>query len=97
MAESPREMRISSNVRGVVITALIALYGLVFKQPGSSLSQMFLIGATLQLVVICLRRFVPPDRLPQAMNVFELLADGATVLVFTLGVYGGMARMPTDL
>jgi hypothetical protein len=31
------------------------------------------------------------------MNVFELLADGATVLVFTLGVYGGMARMPTDL
>jgi hypothetical protein len=97
MDESPREMRISSNIRGVVITALIAAYGWAFKQPAASFSEMLLVGAALQLAVICLRRFVPPDRLPQVMNVFELLADGATVLVFTLGVYGGLARMPPDL
>ena len=70
MDEHPREMRISSNVRGVVITALIAAYGWLFKQPEASFTQMLLVGAALQLVVICLRRFVPPDRLPQAMNVF---------------------------
>ena len=97
MDDSPREMRISSNVRGLVITALIAAYGWVFKQPGASFTQMLLVGAALQLAVICLRRFVPADRLPQAMNVFELLADGATVFVFVLGVYGGLARMPPDL
>ena len=51
-----------------------------------------LIAAGVQIMVIALRRFVPADRLPQAMYVFEYIADGVTVLLFALGVFGGIAR-----
>jgi hypothetical protein len=44
-----------------------------------------------------LRRFVPPAQLPQMMNLVELLADAATVLLFALGVYGGIANFGYDV
>lgn len=88
-----REQRFSSAGRGAFIAALIATYGLFMHAPAGSLTVSLLIGAGVQLAVIALRRFVPADRLPQAMYVFEYVADGITVLLFALGVLGGIARI----
>ena len=95
MAEpgSPRDLRIASWIRGVVIGALIVIYGWFVKAPEGSLTQMFVIGAGVQVLIIVLRRFVPPDSAPQAQYIFEMIADGATVLTFALGVFGGLARV----
>jgi hypothetical protein len=92
MEQTPRQMRISSGLRGVLIALLIGAFAWVGAAPGGSLTVSLLIGAALQAAVIILRRMVSPDYLPQAMNLFELLVDGATVLAFALGVYGGILR-----
>jgi hypothetical protein len=85
-----RELRLSSTVRGVMIAALIAFYGYVVGNPGASFTVSLLIAAGLQVAVLLLRRFVPPDLLPQAMYALEMAADAATVFLFALGVYGGI-------
>jgi len=92
MNHSPREQRFSSGGRGVVIAVLIGIYGWAMQSPAGSMAVSLPIAAGLQLVVIMLRRFVPADRLPQAMYVFEYVADGITVLLFALGIFGGIAR-----
>ena len=61
-----------------------------------SLKSAFLVAAGLQLAVLVLRRVVPPEQMPEAMHVFELLVDGGTILAFALGVYGGILRTPAD-
>jgi uncharacterized membrane protein YccC len=94
--ETPRQMRLSSRVRGVIITALIAGYGWLFNQPQSSPAELLLVSAALQAVVILLRRWVPPDNFPQAMFVFEMIVDGVSVLLFALGVFGSL-RVPNEL
>ena len=86
------ERRFSSGGRGVVIAVMIAFYGWFMHVPAGSVSVSLLAAAGLQLLVIALRRFVPADRLPQAMYIFEMIADGVTVLLFALGVLGGIAR-----
>jgi hypothetical protein len=86
-------MRLSSRVRGVLITALIAGYGWLFSQPQGSYAEGLLIAALLQVAVILLRRWVPPDAQPVALYVFEMIADGITVLLFALGVFGSINRM----
>ena len=85
--------RWSSGGRGVVIAALIGLYGWFTKEPTGSLAVSLLFAAGVQIAVIVIRRLVPADRLPEAMSVFEVVADGVTVLLFALGVFGGIARM----
>jgi hypothetical protein len=90
-------MRRSSAFRGVFIALLLAGYAWAFHQPGATLTQTFLIGIALQLLIFGLRRFVPAANLSAAMYVFELLVDGATVLLFALGVYGGILHLPTDI
>lgn len=90
MEQSPRQMRISSSLRGALIALMIGAYVWVSGAPEGSLTVSLLIGAALQVAVIILRRVVPPDYLPEAMNLFELLVDGATVFAFALGVYGGI-------
>lgn len=95
-APTPREMRIDSRVRGVVITTLIAGYGFLFKQPQGSFAEALLIGAALQVLVIVLRRWVPPEGQPAAMYAFEMLADGITVLMFALGVFGSINRIAAE-
>jgi len=89
---SPRQMRISSTVRGVAMTVLLAAFGYFSKQPGASLSISLLIAAALQSLVLLVRRVVPPDYQPQAVYILEMCADGCTVLLFALGVFGGMFR-----
>jgi hypothetical protein len=97
MDPTPAQMRRSSLYRGLLISLCIGGYAWVFHQPGASFPEMFLVGVALQVLALVLRRFVPPDRLPHAMYVLDLLIDGATVFVFALGVYGGILQIPSDL
>jgi hypothetical protein len=93
MNEIPRAARIDPWMRGVAIGVIALVYAYVTRQPGASLAVSLLIAACLQAAVLLLRRIVPADLLPQVMALFELLADAATVLLFALGVYGGMMRL----
>ena len=84
--------RWSSGGRGVLIAVLIGIYGWIVREPAGSLTVSLLIAAGVQVLVLAVRHLVPADRLPQAMSIFELIADGVTVLLFALGVFGGIAR-----
>jgi len=88
MDDSARDLRLSSTMRGVFITGLILVYSWFLKDPGVSLKVTFLIAAAFQFAVILIRRFVPADQLPRAIYIFELIADGVTVLMFAIGVFG---------
>jgi hypothetical protein len=85
--------RWSSGGRGVAIAVFIGLYAWFMRQPEGSFTASLLVGAAVQILVLALRKFVPADRLPQAMYVFEYLADGVSVLMFALGVFGGIANV----
>jgi hypothetical protein len=93
----PRPARFSATVRGVIIGVLLTVYGFVAGQPGASFTVSLLVGAGLQAGVLLLRKLVPAAYLPQALEVYELLADAATVLLFALGVYGGILRVGYDV
>jgi hypothetical protein len=93
MDDSPRGLRVASWTRGVIIGALIIFYGWFVQAPEGSFMQMFLVGAGVQALIIVLRKFVPPDAAPQGQYIFEILADGVTVLTFALGVFGSLARV----
>jgi hypothetical protein len=97
MDASPRELRISSTIRGFIVAGLFAAYGYVFQLPDAIYTVSFLVAAGLQVAVLLLRKFVPTYLMPQALHVFELLADAATVFLFALGVYGGMLRTAYSL
>jgi len=58
---------------------------------------LFLVGAALQLAVILIRRFVPADMQPEAIYIYEYVADGASVLLFALGVFGGIAALTAQV
>jgi hypothetical protein len=90
--QTPRQMRLSSTVRGVIIGLLLAVYAWLTQRPGVSLGASLLIAAGLQGLILLLRKFVPPDRMPGVVWTLEVIADGATVFLFALGVYGGMFR-----
>jgi hypothetical protein len=92
MDPSAREMRLGSISRGIIIAAMVTGYAWALKQPAASLTAAFLIAAGLQLAVLAIRRFVARERQPLALFTFELIADGATVLLFALGVFGGISR-----
>src|SRR6187397_2950090 len=93
MDDSARDLRLSSTIRGVFITGLILVYTWFLKDPGVSLKVTFLIAAGFQFAVIVIRRFVPADELPRAIYIFELIADGVTVLMFGIGVFGALASI----
>jgi len=92
-----RDLRRGAAFRSVVIAALIASYGWFLHQPSAPFKQSFLIAAALQLALIVLKKLVPADRLPQALYIYETIADGITVLLFALGVMGGIAYRPSEL
>ena len=93
MDESPRDERLGSLTRGVFIGVLMVGYGWFGRQPQASFTEMFVVGALLQTLIIVVRRFVPAESQALAQYVFELVADGATVLMFALGVFGGIASL----
>ena len=92
-----RDMRRGAAFRSVVIAAMVVSYGWFLHQPSASFKQSFLVAAALQLALIALKRLVPADRLPQALYVYETIADGITVLLFALGVIGGIAYRPMEM
>jgi hypothetical protein len=93
MDYSSREVRVSSTMRSLFIAAAILVYAWVSKQPGVSLKAAFLVAAGFQLAVIAIRRLVPPEELPRAYYILEIIADGVTVLLFALGVFGSLASL----
>ncbi len=90
MDDSPHQERLGSWTRGVFIAALIVAYGWFIGHPQGSFAQMFVAGAAIQILVILVRRLLPTQWRAQAQYIFELVADGVTVLVFALGVIGGI-------
>ncbi len=96
MNESPRALRLRSSARGIVIVVILFVYGWLVRQPQGAFIEGLLIAAALQAGVLLARRFAPVARLPQAVYILELLADGVTVLLFALGVLGGIATPPSD-
>ena len=76
----------------MIIAVLIGIYGWFTRAGEGSLTVSLLVAAAVQLVLIAVRHLVPADRQPDAMSVVELIADGVTVLLFALGVFGGIAR-----
>ena len=84
--------RISTGGRGVIIAMLIGIYGWISRDGEASPAVSLLIAAAVQIMVIAVRHLVPADRQPDAISVVELIADGITVLLFALGVFGGIAR-----
>jgi hypothetical protein len=93
MEHSAREMRLSSMTRAVVIVATLGVYTWVSKQPAVSLTAGLLVAAGLQLAVIGVRRFVPAGQQPLALYMFEFIADGVTLILFALTVFGGIHRV----
>jgi len=94
---APADRRLNSWVRGGVIAALVVGYGWIRGAPQPSFALMLVVGALLQFLVILVRRFLPADQRAGAQDVFELLADGVTVLCFALGVYGAIANIPASV
>jgi hypothetical protein len=90
---SLRPPRLGEGARGLIIGVMIAFYAYVTNQPGASLTASLLVAAALQLVVVVIRRVVAPEAQPLVLYVFELLVDAATVLLFALGVFGGIIRV----
>ena len=97
MNATPRQVRIGNIMRGVAIAVLLTAYGFLMPYPQVSFKVMFLIGASLQLAIIFARKFVPPELMPQVQNACELIADGATILAFALGIFGAIGQMPESL
>ena len=97
MDKETRDLRISSMMRGVFFGLLTAGYAILMPYPQASFKVSFAIGAALQLAILLMRKFAPPDAMPKVQYLLELLADGATVLLFALGVLGTIANMPQDL
>lgn len=79
-------------MRGVLITVLIGLYAWLVGKPGVTLTAALLIAAGLQVGVLLMRKFVSPELHPQVLYLLELLADAATVVLFAIGVFGGILR-----
>jgi hypothetical protein len=97
MDKETRDLRISSMMRGVFFGLLTAGYAILMPYPQASFKVSFAIGAALQLAILLLRRFAPADSFPKVQYLLELVADGATVLLFALGVLGTIAKMPQAL
>jgi hypothetical protein len=89
----PRDWRRGAAFRSFVIAALLGIYAWVAGQPRESFAKLLLVAVALQVGVLVLQKFVPPSQLPKALYVYELLIDGATVLLFALAVFGGIASM----
>jgi hypothetical protein len=87
---TPRQMRWSSTLRGVAIAVLLGAYGLLVNSGGGGFKSSLLIAAGLQIAMLLARRFVPGYLQPQVIDTIELLADAVTVLLFALGVFGGI-------
>lgn len=96
MNVSPRQLRLTSKVRGILIGVMLFVYGFLVQQPGAGFIEGLLIAAALHGAVLLMRRFAPEALVPQATYVVEMIADGVTILMFAIGVFDTIAR-PMDM
>jgi hypothetical protein len=94
---TPRQVRWGSAARGIAIAVLLAVYGWVANLGGASFISSLLVAAGLQIAILLSRRFLPAYLLPQVIDTLELLADAATVLLFALGVFGGIMSYSIEM
>lgn len=97
MEKPTRKSRMGLAGRGLVIGLFILTYGFLTNYPQASYTWMFLLGAALQIAIICARKFLPPDLAARHQDILEEIANGITVLSFALGVFGAIGRMPDSL
>lgn len=91
--DNARDERVASWLRGIFIAALIVIYGWFVKTPQASMTASFLVAAALQVLIVGARRLVPEGAMPEAQEIFEMVADGVSVLMFALGVFGGIRHL----
>lgn len=84
-------------MRGVFFALLTTAFAILLPYPQASFKVSFAIGAVLQLAILLMRKFAPAESLPRVQYLLEMLADGATVLLFALGVLGTIANLPQEL
>lgn len=101
MAEgsSPGQLRLNGAARSVIIVYGIAAYTYLFPQPGAATGAMamLLVGIGLQVLLLLVRYVVKGELAPTAQFIFELLADGVTVLLFALATYQGILRHAAEI
>ena len=90
--EFPRSLRLSATVRGLLIGALFGAYYYVGFLPEGHFRASLIIAAVAQFIMLVVTRLVPAGQVHLSLYVIELLADGATVLLFALAIVG--ATMP---
>ena len=88
-----RVPRLGDGSRSLIIGVMVAAYAYVMNQPGASLTSTLLVAAGLQLMLIVIRRVVAVEAQPFVIYLFELFVDAATVLLFALGVFGGIIKV----
>jgi hypothetical protein len=93
----PREMQDSPRRYGLIRSALIGFGVLAFTFFPPTRTLMVW-GVGVQIAVIVIRRLIErqirdPALADQALRIVELLADGATVLLFAIATLGGIMRI----
>ena len=95
--DDPRDLRAASWLRGIFIAVLIVFYGWFTGQPDSSFTGTVLVGALVQFAIIVIRKFLPPGQLERAQYIFEMIADGVTILMFAIGVFGRQLSLASSI
>ena len=88
----PRSLRFTATVRGLLIGTLFAAYFFLGLLPEGHFRASLIIAAVAQFITLIVARTAPAGRVHLSLFVIELLADGATVLLFALAIVG--ATMP---
>jgi hypothetical protein len=88
--------RVAAAYRGWFIAGFLAVYGWFVQQPGAAREALFLVGAAVQLAILLVRRFVPAEARAEVLDICEYVADGVSVLLFALGVQGGIAAQAAE-
>lgn len=110
---TPDQIRRYGAARTALITYGIAAYTYLLARPGpdggarafgvgASASSFVLSGIALQVLLIVARlviKRVTSDQevAAQALGIFELVADGVTVLLFAMATFGAIAHAPEEL
>ena len=109
--------RASDVMRGMLITAIVALVGYFAVLPAPAPghggfvmthtgSLMLLVGVAMQLTILVGRpllaryeraRGIEGRLSPVAIHFLQLIADGLTVLLFALAVFGGISRAESGI
>ena len=111
MEESPRSLRVSTKVRGFIISYALAAFALLLprRHESEAYADAFatvVFALALQVLIVLVRYLtqryerrhrIEGELLPKAMFVAELVADGVSVLLFALGTFRAIASTTAAL